>query len=170
LLTRAADGRVNGVERGEVVRTNRAQAAAQGKAMVLSLSRARAITIAVALLTASACSSSTSPSNPALTIQKIIGDAQTAPAGTTLPTALQVQVTNANGTPVSNVYVHFVPASGDGTAGADSTGPNGYVATNWTLGASPGTQTLDVQAIDPVTDTLKTYVTFTATATATVAH
>ena len=57
-----------------------------------------------------------STSNPALTLTKTGGDVQTGNMGEALAEALEVQVNNTSGTPVSGVTVDFSGASGGGTA------------------------------------------------------
>lgn len=76
------------------------------------------------------------------------GGDQGARAGTTLPRPVQVRVTDQNGTPVANVIVNFEPGTGSGTVSPVSAQSNaqGIVQTNWTLGATPGAQTLTARS------------------------
>ena len=79
---------------------------------------------------------------PAL-IVKVTGDGQTALAGATLPTPLQVRVTNGLGTPEANVKVTFTtPNGGSFPGGAEiNTNANGLASTTWRLGVLAGQQT-----------------------------
>jgi len=54
-------------------------------------------------------------------------------------------VTDAEGNPVSGVTVNWAPATGGGSASPTSsqTDASGIASTTWTLGSSPGAQTLD---------------------------
>ena len=96
-------------------------------------------------------------------LAKFAGDAQVAAPGATLTSLLQVRVTDASGNPVSGVGVNFAVTSGGGSLApriATVTNSNGIIVPGaWTLGASPGVNT--------VTATLGALtVTFTATAVA----
>jgi len=90
------------------------------------------------------------------------GNNQTAAAGTELPTALSVSVTNASGQPVAAANVTWVVIEGGGSAApaTSSTNNSGIASTRWTLGPAAGANrvTATVAAIPPVT--------FSATATA----
>ena len=100
-------------------------------------------------------------SGPAL-IVKVTGDAQSAVAGATLPTALQVRVTNGVGNPEPNAVVTFTTPNGGSFPGgvAVSTDANGLASTTWKLGVLAGAQTAQAAVGGP------TPVVFTATATA----
>lgn len=72
------------------------------------------------------------------------GNLQGARATTTLPRPVQVRVTDQNGVLIPNVIVTFTPGTGSGTVSPSSAQTNalGIATTNWTLGATVGTQTL----------------------------
>ena len=77
------------------------------------------------------------------------GNNQTAPAGTAVPVRPAVKVTDAFGNGVPNVGVTFAVASGGGSlTGASRPTGSGGVATvgSWTLGPTPGPNTLSVTA------------------------
>ncbi len=80
-----------------------------------------------------------------LNIVNIGGDSQTRPAGTPLPVAPAVQITDANGHAVAGVTVVFSVTAGQGsiTGATQVTDANG-VATlgSWTLGTTPGANEL----------------------------
>jgi hypothetical protein len=61
-------------------------------------------------------------------------------AGTTLPTALSVKVSDAQGNSVSGAVVNFVIVSGGGSlsATADTTDGSGIASVSWTLGQALG--------------------------------
>jgi len=91
-----------------------------------------------------------------------VGDGQSATVGTAVAVAPTVRVTDAFNNPVAGVPVTFTVASGGGsvTGAAQVTDANGFASVgSWTLGTTPGTNTLD--ATSPGLPT----VTFTATAT-----
>ena len=75
-------------------------------------------------------------------IAKVTGDAQTAAAGSTLPTQVAVLVTS-NGVAAAGVTVQFI-ASGTGTATPTivQTDASGIARTSWRLQSTPGTNTL----------------------------
>jgi adhesin/invasin len=82
---------------------------------------------------------------PAATIALFLGDGQTAPAGTAVPTQPSVTVRDAVGNPVSGVTVTFAVTSGGGSAAGLSPSTDGSgVATvgNWILGPTAGQNTL----------------------------
>jgi len=86
------------------------------------------------------------------------GDGQSAPAGTAVPVAPAVLVSDAFGNPVSGTGVTFAVTSGGGsiTGATPVTGGGGVAAVgSWTLGASFGTNTLSatVSGLAPVTFT-----------------
>jgi hypothetical protein len=97
-------------------------------------------------------------------IEKVSGDAQTAPAGTTLPSPLVVQVNDARGNPVPNATVVFTVAEGDGTTSSSTalTGSDGRASTTFTTGTVSGSS----QIISATIQTTALSVSFTATATA----
>src|SRR5690606_7190249 len=99
-------------------------------------------------------------------IAKDDGDEQTGTVGAALPVAPTVLVTDASGNPVSGVSVTFAVTGGGGSlsgSGTGSTNASGIAtAPAWTLGTTPGTNTLTATSAglsgSPVT--------FTATAVA----
>ena len=102
--------------------------------------------------------------NPAASIQKVQGDGQTTQTGTAVAVAPAVKLLDQNGDPVAGASVAFAVASGGGSITGGSAVTDGQgVATvgSWTLGSTPGPNTLTATAADlpgsPVT--------FTATGT-----
>lgn len=80
------------------------------------------------------------------------GGGQSAQAGTTLPVAPSVKVTDANSNPVGGIPVLFqVTAGGGSVTGASATTDGSGVATvgSWTLGPQSGADTLTVTSTDP---------------------
>ncbi len=80
------------------------------------------------------------------------GSGQSAQAGTTLPVAPSVKVTDANGNPVGGVPVSFQVTTGGGsvTGGSATTDGTGVATVgSWTLGPQSGTNTLTVTSTDP---------------------
>jgi len=77
-------------------------------------------------------------------MMKTAGDDQVDTVGRALPVPLVATVTDALGNPMPNVRVNFQETAGGGslTAQADTSGANGQVQVNWTLGTSTGTQTV----------------------------
>lgn len=80
----------------------------------------------------------------ASSITKTGGDAQSQYRGTLLPTALQVAVKDANNNVIPNVQVDWVVASGDGilSTATSLTDASGLASNTYTLGLTPGTQTV----------------------------
>lgn len=107
------------------------------------------------------------PSTPTATriLAKAGGDDQTVGAGTAVPIAPSVKVTDQNGLAVYPVTVTFAVASGGGniTGATQATGVTGVATVaSWTLGPTPGSNTLTATA----TGVTGSPVTFTATGTA----
>lgn len=78
-------------------------------------------------------------------VEKIAGDGQSAPAGTPVAPTPAVKVTDATGTPVADVTVTFEVTRGGGAVapGSAKTNADGLATvTSWTLGATPGPNTL----------------------------
>jgi len=81
---------------------------------------------------------------PTYVLVKLRGDAQTAPAGTTLPEDPVLEVRNAQGSIVQGVVVNWKVTAGGGKVRAptSTTGRLGRADMGWTLGSS-GPQTLE---------------------------
>lgn len=97
-------------------------------------------------------------------IEKISGDAQAAPAGSTLPSPLVVQVNDARGNPVPGATVVFAVTEGEGTTSSTTvlTGPDGRASTSYTTGTVSGSS----QVVSATIQTTALSVAFTATAAA----
>ena len=80
----------------------------------------------------------------AATLVAVSGNGQTGTVGQQLANALTVEVTDANGNPVSGTSVSFAVTGGAGSLSATSvlTNAQGLAATFLTLGGSPGTNTV----------------------------
>ena len=86
---------------------------------------------------------------PASAIVSSAGDNQSVVAGAAVSISPAVLVTDANGNPVAGVPVTFAVASGGGAiaAASQTTRVDGIAAVgSWTLGTSPGTNTLTASA------------------------
>jgi adhesin/invasin len=82
-------------------------------------------------------------------VEPIEGAGQTAPAGEAVPVRPAVRVLDDQGQPVAGIQVSFVVTGGGGSAsGANQTTNADGVARvgGWTLGTSPGTNTLEARA------------------------
>jgi adhesin/invasin len=91
----------------------------------------------------------TAIAGPPATITGNAGDLQTATAGTAVATPPSVIVKDANGNPVSGVSVTFAVATGGGSATVTSATTDALgIATvgSWTLGTTPGPNTLTATA------------------------
>jgi hypothetical protein len=82
------------------------------------------------------------------TLELIEGDGQSAPAGSHVLVQPAVRVTDGSGHPVPGVAVTFVVTGGGGSVdkASQSTNGDGIARTGWTLGAGPGTNTLEARA------------------------
>jgi hypothetical protein len=79
----------------------------------------------------------------------VAGAGQTAPAGSKVPVRPAVRVTDAQGDPVQGVTVTFAVTGGGGTVDdpVRTTGSDGIARSgNWTLGPTPGSNTLEARA------------------------
>lgn len=114
--------------------------------MITGMKRAAAL-CALMVITACGSESSTGPSAAPAAIRAITGDAQTGPVGSTLPVALSVTVTAADGKPVSGATVAWdvAPGSGSVTNTSTRTDGNGRTQVTWTLGANAGKARLTAQ-------------------------
>jgi hypothetical protein len=88
-------------------------------------------------------------------IEIVTGNNQEAPAGTQLHNDLVVRVLDENGNPVDNRAVSWVIGAGGGsvTPETSQTNGDGQASTKWTLGAAPGSNTVNavVSGIGSVT-------------------
>ena len=84
----------------------------------------------------------------ASTLELIEGNDQSAPAGKRLPVQPAVRVIDAAGEPVAGYDVTFAVTGGGGTVGhaVQTTNGDGIARTDWTLGPTPGANTLEAQA------------------------
>jgi len=74
-------------------------------------------------------------------IKLVSGDGQSAPVGSTLPSPLVVEVTDAFGNPIEGVQVTWtVDGGGSTSAGATTTGADGLTSVTRTLGGTAGTE------------------------------
>jgi hypothetical protein len=123
--------------------------------MTINLRALPAVLLAVAAST-SACSRAdmlaSLEAGPAAEVV-LIGDGQTADAGSELPEPVTVQVLDAAGRPVEGQLVKFIVIEGGGEvfAGAAMTNDQGIAREWWTLGEVPGLNRLEVQAMDSLT-------------------
>ncbi len=78
-------------------------------------------------------------------LQRISGDAQSAPAGFAVSDSLLVRLVDANGNGVGNKPVTWIVATGGGsvTPVNSATSPQGYATTRWTLGPNAGPNLLN---------------------------
>ena len=88
------------------------------------------------------------PADPprAAKIRVVSGDGQRALAGSSLREPVVVQVLDEEERPMPGALVLFAPSHGVTEPTTAGTGPDGRVATNWTLGSASGLQTLTVSA------------------------
>lgn len=79
---------------------------------------------------------------PPSQLKVVSGSGQSAPAGSTLPNPVTVQVLTSTGQPVAGVTVTFAVTSGGGSLNAASrvTASDGMASVIWTLGAALGIQ------------------------------
>ena len=77
---------------------------------------------------------------------KVGGDQQAGDPGATLPAPLEVQVTDQNGDPVSDVTVRFEASSGIVDPGSATSDADGLASTVYTLPPSAGTYTVTATA------------------------
>ena len=86
---------------------------------------------------------------PAARVELIEGDGQTAPAGAEVPIRPAVRVLDEEGEPVEGFDVTFAVTAGNGSVSdaAQTTNGDGIARVGaWTLGATPGTNTLEATA------------------------
>ena len=92
----------------------------------------------------------TTPAPPELPrvaeIRIVSGDGQRALAGSSLQEPIVIRVFDEEEGPLSGAHVAFLPGHGTTAPTTSASGPDGTAATNWTLGAATGVQTLSVTA------------------------
>ncbi len=142
---------------GATPATNAAGQASVGSWTLGTTSGSNTLTATVSGLPA-ATFTATGTAGAAASVAISAGDGQSAPAGTAVPIAPAVLVTDAFGNPVSGTTVTFAVATGGGAvSGATPTTNASGIASvgSWTLGASFGTNTLTatVTGLAPVTFT-----------------
>jgi hypothetical protein len=103
--------------------------------------------LGLAVLTACGGEGSTGPGPTPTAIAVQTGNAQTGVAGTTLPTALSVLVTDKDGKGVSGRRVDWDVAAGSGVTSPSSstTNSSGVATTSWTVGTTAGTARVAAQ-------------------------
>ena len=101
---------------------------------------------------------------PATFLTGYSGNGQAAVVSSALRDPLVVQVLDAGGNPIGGVTVTWVVTGGGGTRtpATSVTGADGLASTSWTMGPTPGTNTLEAR----VTGLLGSPIVFTATASA----
>ena len=89
--------------------------------------------------------SHTATAGAASRVEKVSGDGQEAPAGTQLPLPLVVRVLDASNNPIQGRAVTWLPGEGGGsvTPTNGTTDAQGRATAQWTLGSTPGTNTLN---------------------------
>ena len=109
----------------------------------------RGVAAAALVLAAGACGGegATGPSAAPAAIKIVAGNNQTGTVGVPLTTPLLVNVTAADGQPVSNATVSWdvAPGSGMVSTAATRTDGNGNTQVTWTLGANAGVARLTAQ-------------------------
>lgn len=95
----------------------------------------------------------------------ISGNGQEAEAGTELPAPVVVRVRGPDRRPVEGQIVNFVVTQGDGSvyAGRAFTNSRGFAQDWWTLGPEPGTNRLEVRAVNSTTGEAMVFGRFQAT-------
>ena len=110
----------------------------------------RPASIVVALAVLAACGE-TGPSEPLppAAVTNVTGVALTGPAGEPLAERVVVRVADASGNPLPGVMVSFAVAAGGAAVDPATTvtDNDGEARTRWTLGLTPGEQTLTVVAL-----------------------
>ncbi|MGI8497783.1 MAG: CHRD domain-containing protein [Gemmatimonadaceae bacterium] len=117
------------------------------------------------LLAANGCSDSTSPPKPASVVA--FNTVRDTIVGRPVNDSLAVKVTDSGGTPVSGITVTWAVTAGGGTVTPTTsvTNASGIARTAWTLGQTPGanTVTATVSGITPATFTVQSrFETFSA--------
>ncbi len=79
---------------------------------------------------------------PAANVAISAGNNQTGTVGSPLPVSLQVRVTDAHGNVVSGATVQWSTSNGSASPASGQTGSNGRTSTTWSLGTTPGSQSL----------------------------
>jgi hypothetical protein len=95
------------------------------------------------------------PAPAGVRLELVEGDAQQVPAGADVPIRPAVRVVNGDGQPLPGVPITFAVTAGGGTVygGSQTTNSEGIArVTDWTLGTTPGQNTLEVRAESIDTD------------------
>jgi PKD repeat protein len=99
----------------------------------------------------------TATAGNASSVNIVSGNNQEAPAGSKLAQPLVVRVLDQDGNPIPNLAVSWVVGDGGGTADptTSNTGADGQASTQWTLGGTPGNNTLNAVVSGVGTATFK---------------
>lgn len=113
------------------------------------------VVAALALVAGSGCSRSDllrSELEASASSAILSGNDQRGLVGTELPDPLVVQVLDATGRPVARQPVNFVVTQGGGSVyvGMAITDARGHAREWWTLGSVPGTNAIEVRALDRI--------------------
>jgi subtilisin family serine protease len=150
----------------------------QGRPLHAQLSSAGLLRLVLVALATGCGGDSLEPQPRGTTIALKAGDVQNAAAGSAVPIAPSVTVTDADANPVAGVPVTFQVTSGGGSvtpATPINTDAQGTAAvTSWTLGSTPGSNTLSASAAgatgSPVVFTATGLVAATISGTITVSN
>jgi hypothetical protein len=133
----------------------------------------RIVSLLMGSLALGACDLDTGPGgaptldDPAV-IEVVGGADQIAKAGTQLPGAIIVRISDSRKEPVSAVSVLFEVTAGEGSLSATTvkTDPSGIAQVDWTLGPDIGAQQIEARVIEPKTGQVVLSARIGATATA----
>ena len=106
-----------------------------------SIPRVARIAAAAALTIATACGPDAPTAvGPAVTLERVSGDGQSAPPGAALDEPLVARIIDADGRPVRRIDVRWSASAGDVSPAVSTTDANGVAKAIWRLGTATGTQ------------------------------
>lgn len=124
------------------------------------------VSLAVGALAGAACSDGTGPRPQVASLEVVGGVNQSAGVNAPLPVKISIRALSMSRDPISDVFISFWltnAVSGKVEPGFARTNGDGVATATWTLGASPGIQTLEACTNLLILPVVCTSVTATAT-------
>ena len=100
----------------------------------------RVVALATALGVGACASDTPTATGPAVTLERVSGNGQSAPPGAALDEPLVARIVDADGRPVRRMDVRWTATAGEVTPATSTTDANGVAKAVWRLGTTAGTQ------------------------------
>src|SRR5512138_2354198 len=112
-----------------------------GRRFGLTIAQWQRVVVLTTTLGVGACGSDApTATGPAVTLERVSGNGQSAPPGTALDEPLVARIVDADGRPVRRMDVRWTATAGEVTPAISTTDANGVAKAVWRLGTMAGTQ------------------------------